>query len=71
MARKAPDPSDPGDQIEVSITAEAKNKRGLSLWIKAGLSSTQRPDESTDEAFGRVAQFVIDRVDDLTQEFLS
>lgn len=68
---KPPEPTDPGDRIEVSITAEVKTRRGTSFWAKVGLASEHRDNETSKEAYERVATFCIDRVDELTTEMLS
>lgn len=70
MPRKT-DPLDVGDTIEIAVTSEVKNKRGLSLWIKAGVVSSVRPGETSEEAVNRVTDFVVERVGDLNEEFLS
>lgn len=68
--RPKPEPTDPGDSIEVSVSAEVRTRRGGSVWVKAGLTSTHRASETSDEAYARVADFVIERVEELTDEFL-
>ena len=69
--RKKIEPTDPGDTIEVSVTGEVKNRKGLSFWVKTGVVSSHRDGETTEEAYSRITDFVIDRVDELAQEFLS
>lgn len=59
----------PGDTIELALTVETINRRGQKMWAKAGLSSTQRPDETTEEATDRVQSFVIASIEALQTEF--
>lgn len=70
VAPKPPEPTDPGDTIEVSITAEVKNKQGRSFWAKVGVVSSHRNEETTEEAYSRITDFVIERVGELTAEYL-
>jgi hypothetical protein len=67
----APQPTSPGDSIEVSITAEVKNRKGLSFWAKSGVVSQHRDGETSDQAYQRITGFVLDNVTDLTEEFLT
>ena len=64
------EPTDPGDSIEVSTTLEVKNKQGRSFWVKAGVVSSHRDGETTEQAFQRITDVVIDRVQSLTDEYL-
>lgn len=61
QARKQP--SSPGDQIDISITAEVQIG-GSKAWVKVGLSSTHRANETTDQATDRIADYVLTTVDD-------
>lgn len=68
---KQPEALDPGDLIEFSTTVEVKTKRGTSLWIKGGVTSTVRPSETGQEAHQRVVDFVMDGVNTQVLEALS
>lgn len=69
-AKKAiPQPTSPGDVIEVAVTAETTNKRGQKFWAKAGLSSTHREGESTAQAHDRIQSFAITAVETLIEEW--
>jgi hypothetical protein len=59
----------PGDVIECSVTAETTNKQGAKFWAKAGLSSTHREGETTEQAWTRVEDFTIQRTDELIKEW--
>lgn len=60
----------PGDRIELSMTAEVKNSKGRSFWVKAGLASDVREDETGAEAKERVAGFVATYVEEQISEYL-
>lgn len=56
----------PGDIIELSLTEEVRGPGG-SRWIKVGLSSAHRPEETSEEAVDRVQNFVIEGLDAFRQ----
>lgn len=49
----------PGDVIELSVTEEVKGNGG-SRWVKVGLTSQHRPEETSEEAVDRIQSFVLD-----------
>lgn len=61
------EPTSPGDMIELSITEEVRTKSG-SRWVKVGLTSAHRMDESTDDAVERIETFVVESVDSIRQQ---
>lgn len=67
---QSPDPTSPGDSIELSITGEVTNRRGQKFWVRAGLASQHRDGETTEEACERIQSFVTNSVDGLMQEYL-
>lgn len=58
----------PGDQIEYGLTYQVQIERQLSVWLKAGVTSTVQADESSDEAWMRVKRFVDKRMEQLIEE---
>ena len=66
-----PEPTSPGDTIEIAITAETTNSRGQKFWAKAGLSSTHREGETTEDAHERVQSFVVEATESLVTEWRS
>lgn len=52
-----PEATQPGDMIEFSVTEEVRTSSG-SRWVKIGLTSQHRPDETSDEAVDRIEGFV-------------
>lgn len=51
----------PGDVIEFSVTEEVKTA-GASRWVKVGLTSQHRPNETSAEAVDRIESFVTSSV---------
>lgn len=58
----------PGDQIEMRISMEVPGNKGSGAWVTAGLMSFHRDGETTDEASGRIFDFVSETVTALAQE---
>ena len=57
-----------GDQIEYGLTYQVTIERQLSVWLKAGVTSSVQPGESTDDAWKRVKEFVDSRMQELIEE---
>lgn len=47
-----------GDQIEFGVTEHVKASNGRETWVKFGVVSSVRPNESTQAAEDRVAAYV-------------
>lgn len=62
---------DEGDTVELSMTAEVKNKQGRSFWVKGGAQSTVRPGEDAEDAKQRLATFVTGYLYEQVAEYLS
>ena len=58
----------PGDQIEYGLTYQVQIERQLSVWLKAGVTSTVQANETSDEAWLRVKRFVDKRMEQLIEE---
>jgi hypothetical protein len=58
----------PGDQIEYGLTYQVNIERQLSVWLKAGVTSTVQAGEKSDEAWHRVKKFVDSRMEELIEE---
>jgi len=66
---KRPSPLDAGDVIEYGATMEL-GPPGEKVWLKYSVSSTVRPDETSEQAHQRVTDFVETKISEKCQEWL-
>lgn len=66
--RRVPETVATGDLIEYGITYQINVERNLSIWLKAGLTSSVQEGETTEGAWKRVRSFVDTRMEQLIEE---
>lgn len=64
-----PEGLSPGDTVEYGLTFQLNVERGLSVWLKSGVSTSVREGESTEAAWKRAKDFVDERMDALIEEY--
>jgi len=67
--KSQPEPVSPGDSIDYGLTFQINVERNLSVWLKAGITSTVREGETSAEAWKRVKAFVDGKMDELIEEY--
>lgn len=60
----------PGDQIEYGLTYQVQIERQMSVWLKAGVTSSVQAGETADDAWKRVKTLVDSRMEDLIAEHM-
>jgi hypothetical protein len=65
---KAPEGTQPGDQIELRISMEVPGAKGSGAWVTAGVNSFHREGETSAEAAERIFDFVSQTVQELAAE---
>ena len=58
-----------GDTVDYGLTFQLNVERGLSVWLKAGVTTSVRDGESTEVAWRRAKNFVDQRMDELIEEY--
>lgn len=69
IVRPKPEKLSAGDTVEYGLTFQLNVERGLSVWLKAGVSTAVREGEGTEDAWKRAKEFVDQRMDSLIEEY--
>lgn len=69
VKRPKPEQVSAGDTIDYGLTFQLNVERGLSVWLKSGVTTSVREGETTEEAWSRAKSFVDQRMDDLIEEY--